>query len=97
VLLTVHIPNEAERIAFACDIKHILKTAKVPTQDYIPGHNNGCKADIGIKATNLNLEILAQVVSQIERRGYSVESTKGPAELNLSLSASSPREQQKTT
>ena len=97
VLLTVHIPDQTERVAFAADIKHILKVAKLQTEDYIPSRHNGCKSDIGIKAENVSIKTLAQIVSQIERRGYDVDNAKGPVRLDLSLSAFSPQEQQKTT
>lgn len=97
MLLTIHIPDKLQRIAFAADLKHILNVAKVKSQDYIPGRSNGRSADIGLKADKISIEVLAQVLSQIERRGYSVESTKGPEALSLSLSAFSPQETQKTT
>ncbi len=93
MLLTIHIPEEAQRVAFAADIKHILRVAKIDTQTYIPGMQDGVKADIGIKAENISLKILAQIVSQIERSGYSIINTKGSdiSELNLSLSVLSPQ------
>ena len=91
MLLTIHIPDQTERVAFAADIKHILKVAKLKTEDYIPSRLNGCKADIGIKAEQVSIKTLAQIVSQIERRGYDVDNAKGPVKLDLSLSASSPR------
>jgi hypothetical protein len=93
VLLTIHIPREEERVAFAADIKHILRVAKINTQTYIPGTHGAIKADIGIKAKNISLKTLAQIVSRIERSGYSIENTKGSdiSELNLSLSALSPQ------
>lgn len=93
MLLTIHIPREEERVAFAADIKHILRVAKIDTQTYIPGMQDGVKADIGIKAENISLKILAQIVSQIERSGYSIINTKGSdiSELNLSLSVLSPQ------
>ena len=97
MLLTIHIPDQTERVAFAADIKHILKVAKLKTEDYIPSRHNGCKSDIGIKAENVSIKTLAQIVSQIERRGYNVDNAKGPVRLDLSLSAFSPQEQQKTT
>lgn len=93
MLLTIHIPNELERVAFAADIKHILRVANIDTKTYIPGMREGSKADIGIKAEKISLKTLAQIVSQIERSGYSIINTKGSdiSELNLSLSVLSPQ------
>ena len=93
MLLTIHVPNEAERIHLAAQIKQILQVANIQTQTYIPGIRDGVKADIGIKAENISLKILAQIVSRIERSGYSITNTKGSdiSELNLSLSVLSPQ------
>ena len=93
MLITIHIPDETQRVAFAADIKHILRVAKIQTETYIPGRHNSVQADIGIKAKNISLKTLAQIVSQIERSGYSIINTKGSdiSELNLSVSALSPQ------
>ena len=94
----IHIPNQEERIRFAADIKKILHTANIQAKEYIPGnHNRIMKADIGIKADGLDQKILAQVLSQIERRGYTVINAKDPAVPGLMRSAASPQQQQKTT
>ncbi len=69
----VRIPDKEERIRFAADIKKILHTANIKTQDFIPSpQKNIIKCDIGIKADGLSHKILAQVLSQIERRGYTL-------------------------
>lgn len=69
----IHIPNKEERIRFAADIKKILHTAKIQTLDYIPSaQKHFIRCDIGIKADGLSNKILAQVLSQIERRGYTL-------------------------
>ena len=91
MLLTIHIPREEERVAFAADIKHILRVANVNTQTYIPGMRDDVKTDIGIKAENISLETWAQIVSRIERSGYSIENRKGLDKLDLSVSALSPQ------
>ena len=91
MLLTIDIPNELERVAIAADIKHILRVANIKTQTYIPGIRDGSKADIGIKAKNISLKTLAQIVSRIERSGYSIENRKGLDKLDLSVSALSPQ------
>ena len=94
----IHIPNKEERIRFAATIKKILHTAKIKTEEYIPGkYNRILKADIGIKADGLDQKILAQVLSQIERRGYSIINAKDPAVPGPMRSAASPQQQQKTT
>ncbi len=94
----IHIPNQEERIRFAADIKKILHTANIKAKEYIPGnHNRIIKADIGIKADGLDKKILAQVLSQIERRGYSMINAKDPAVPGPMRSAASPQRQQKTT
>lgn len=89
--LQINIKDQNERVAFAADIKSILRTANIPTTDYIPGIRFGKQADIGIKAEKISLTILAQIVGQIERRGYNLKSTKGPESLDLSFSALSPQ------
>jgi hypothetical protein len=93
VLLTIHVPNEAERIHLAAQIKQILEISNMQTQTYIPGIRDGVKADIGIQAKNLSLKTLAQIVSRIERSGYSITNAKGSdiSELNLPVSVLSPQ------
>ena len=92
----VLIPDKEERIRFAADIKKILHTANIKTQDFIPSpQRNILKCDIGIKANGLSHKILAQVLSQIERRGYMVLNAKGSDVPSLEHSAAS--QQQKTT
>ena len=69
----IHIPDQNERYAFAAKIKKILKGANVKAVEYIPGNKNKIfKSDIGIKANGIDKKILAQVLSQIERRGYTL-------------------------
>ena len=88
--LRIHIKDKTERVAFAANIKSILRNAGASSTEYIPGIRLGVKADIGIKAEKISLNILAQIVSQIERRGYALESTKGPESLDLSFSMPIP-------
>ena len=88
VLLTVIVPNKAERTYLASQIKKILKNADLEANVYTP--INKSKADIGIKAENLSLETLAQIVGRIEQSGYSIDK-KGQEDLDLSLSALSPQ------
>tara|TARA_R100000234_G_scaffold38340_1_gene22696 strand:+ start:15799 stop:16122 length:324 start_codon:yes stop_codon:yes gene_type:complete len=98
VLYTIHIKNKEERIRLAADIKNILHTAGNEVTEYIPSQNKKLiKSDIGIKANNIEKKTLAQILSQIERRGYSVFKAKGPDNPSLELSAGSPQTQQKTT
>ncbi len=69
----VHIPDQNERYAFAAKIKKILKSANIKAVEYIPGNKNKIlKSDIGIKANGIDKKILAQVLSQVERRGYTL-------------------------
>tara|TARA_A100000172_G_scaffold81072_1_gene72778 strand:- start:402 stop:683 length:282 start_codon:yes stop_codon:yes gene_type:complete len=93
VLLTIEIPDKLQQVAFAADIKHILRVANIDTKTYIPGMRDGNKADIGIQAENISLKTLAQIVGRIERSGYSIKNTKGSdvSTLNLSLSVLSPQ------
>jgi hypothetical protein len=91
VYLQINIKDRTERVAFAADLKGMLRAAKIQTEDYKPEMRFGKKADIGIKAENISLKVLAQIVSQIERRGYDIKSTKGPESLSLSFSALSPQ------
>ena len=88
VLLTVKIKNKAERTYLAAQIKKILKNADIDAKSYIP--KKVSKADIGIKAENLSLETLAQIVGRIEQSGYSIDK-KGQEDLDLSVSALSPQ------
>ena len=88
VLLTVIVPNKAERTYLASQIKKILKNADLEANVYTP--INKSKADIGIKAENLSLETLAQIVGRIEQSGYSIDK-KGQEDLDLSVSALSPQ------
>jgi len=93
----IRIPDKEERIRFAADVKKILHTANIKTQDYIPNsQKNIVKCDIGVKAKGLNKKILAQVLSQIERRGYLVLNAKGSDEPSLEHSAASPQKQKTT-
>ena len=91
MLLTIHIADESERVYLAAQIKKILKNAKIDTHVYIPNSQGKLKADIGIRAREISLETLAQIVSRIERSGYSIENRKGLDELDLSVSALSPQ------
>ena len=52
VLLTVIVPNKAERTYLASQIKKILKNADIDAKSYIPKKISN--ADIGIKAENLS-------------------------------------------
>ena len=98
MLYIVHIKDKQERLQLAADIKKILQTAKIKTLEYIPGGNKQIiKTDIGLKADGLKKKTLAQVLSQIERRGYSVINAPDPEKPGLALSAASPQQQQKTT
>jgi len=91
VIYTIHIKDKDERIQFAAEIKSLLRTAKIASQDYIPGASEVGKvqADIGIKAS-IDQDLLAQIMSRIERRGYNVQA-KGPEIPGLKLSALSPQ------
>ncbi len=91
MFIQIHIKNDLERISFAADIKGILRNANIKTEDYIPTRRFGVKADVGIKAQNISIKVLAQIVSQIEQRGYGIKSTKGSESLSLSFSALSPQ------
>ena len=93
MLLTIHVPKEADRIQLAAQIKQILQVSNIQTQTYLPGIRDGIKADIGIKAENISLMTLAQIVSRIERSGYSIKNAKGSdiSELNLPASVLSPQ------
>ena len=98
MLYIVHIKDKHERIQFAAHIKKLLRTANIEAKDYIPGKNNQIiRSDIGIKADGLDKKILAQVLSQIERRGYTILIAKGSETPSLMHSAASPQRQQKTT
>lgn len=88
VLLTVIVPNKAERTYLASQIKKILKNADIDAKSYIPKKISN--ADIGIKAENLSLKTLAQIVGRIEQSGYSIDK-KGLEDLDLSVSALSPQ------
>tara|TARA_Y100001972_G_scaffold41668_1_gene51483 strand:- start:447 stop:737 length:291 start_codon:yes stop_codon:yes gene_type:complete len=88
VLFTVNIPNKAERTYLASQIKKILKNADLEANVYTPIDKS--KADIGIKAENLSLKTLAQIVGRIEQSGYSIDK-KGQEDLDLSVSALSPQ------
>mgnify|MGYP003112427858 CR=1 FL=1 len=88
VLLTVIVPNKAERTYLAWQIKKILKNADLDVNVYTP--INKSRADIGIKAENLSLKTLAQIVGRIEQSGYSIDK-KGQEDLDLSVSALSPQ------
>ena len=88
VLLTVLVPNRAERTYLASQIKKILKNANLEASVYTPIDKS--KADIGIKAENLSLKTLAQIVGRIEQSGYSIDK-KGLEDLDLSVSALSPQ------
>jgi|TARA_R110002020_G_scaffold460992_1_gene679760 hypothetical protein len=80
----IRIKDKDERIRFAADIKKILHTANIKTQDYIPSSQDSIvKCDIGIKATGLKKKTLAQVLSQVERRGYIILNAKGSDESSL--------------
>mgnify|MGYP003143668970 FL=1 len=91
MLLTIEIPDETERVYLAAQIKKILRNAKIKTHVYIPNNHGKLKADIGIRARDISLETLAQIVSRIERSGYSIENRKGLDKLDLSVSALSPQ------
>jgi len=88
VLLTVTIKNKAERTYLASQIKKILKNANINAQVYTPINKN--RADIGLKAEDLSLKTLAQIVGRIEQSGYSIDK-KGQEDLDLSVSALSPQ------
>tara|TARA_R100001015_G_C4634182_1_gene200212 strand:+ start:3073 stop:3387 length:315 start_codon:yes stop_codon:yes gene_type:complete len=91
----IHIPDEHERYKFAAKIKKILTQAKMNPEEYIPGNNTIYKTDIGIKA-NVSQKVLAQVLRQIEARGYTVINAKGSENPSLQHSGSSPQQSQKT-
>lgn len=98
MLYIIHIKDKKERIEFASDIKKLLQNANVKAEEYIPSKNTHIyNSDIGIKSNNVNKKVLAQVLSQIERRGYTVINAKGSDNPSLLHSASSPQQTQKTT
>jgi hypothetical protein len=78
-------------VNLAAQIKKILKNANIDTHVYIPNNQGKLKADIGIRAREISLQTLAQIVSRIERSGYYIENRKGLDELDLSVSALSPQ------
>ena len=66
VILTIHIPDHNQRIAFAAKIRKLIPQGKT----YIPGKRNGIyQSDMGIKAEVTKKE-LAQINALIERRGF---------------------------
>ena len=66
MILTVHIPNQQTRIAFAAKVRQIIPECTT----YIPGNNSGIyTSDIGIKASVTKKE-LAQINALIEKRGF---------------------------
>lgn len=91
----IHIPDKNERYDFAAKIKKIINTAKISTTEYIPGKKKVFKSDIGIKA-EVTEKVLAQVLRQIEARGYTVINAKGSDNPSLEHSGSSPQQSQKT-
>ena len=77
----IHIPDEHERYKFAAKIKKILTNAKMNPEEYI---------------ANVSQKVLAQVLRQIESRGYTVINAKGSENPSLQHSGSSPQQSQKT-
>ena len=89
--IQIKIEDDVERVVFASHIKFILRNANISTRTYTPKERFGVKADIGLQAKNISLNVLAQIISQIENRGYDIKSAKGSDILSLSFSALSPQ------
>jgi|TARA_R100001463_G_scaffold48759_4_gene98132 predicted RNase H-related nuclease YkuK (DUF458 family) len=73
--IEVRIKSSKERMRLILKVKKILENAGYKTQIVVPDKEH---CDIGLNSDPVSKEILARVISQIERNGYTIN-TDGPA------------------
>jgi hypothetical protein len=73
--MKVFIKNSEERIRMALKIKKILELAGYSSSIFSSDRKH---CDIGLKSDPVDQDTLAKVISQIERKGYTIDK-KGPA------------------
>ncbi|MAE83513.1 MAG: hypothetical protein CMB80_12295 [Flammeovirgaceae bacterium] len=84
MIYLIHIPDKAERVRFAAEIKKIIPDS----QDFIPGKRKHVyQPDIGMRYSKIEEKELTQIEALIERRGYSIYKQEGPDHSEPSASA----------